>query len=188
MPRPSELTPDEARNLLVTYFAEHPPPIAGELHIAPEWYEDATDYLPAWGAREFFVDGQAAYGRVDNTAIFIDKRTGAVRADLFTPNFDKIRAMTPVIVPEAARHSPGPDEARLVEVGRALFARFADAPVLDVVELPDGLGVCLVHAVRGGGKIYVAPDETTLFVGSAVSFDAGLQAFRDGARSPGSGG
>ncbi|MEU9605671.1 hypothetical protein [Streptomyces sp. NPDC048057] len=182
------LTPGQAKNLLVAYFAEHPPPIAGALHIAPEWYEDATDYLPAWGAREFFVDGQAAYGRVDNTAIFIDKRTGTVRADLFTPNFDKIRAMTPVIVTAEAEHSPTPDENRLVAVGRALFARFADAPALDVVDLPGGLGVCLVHAVRGGGKIYVAPDETALFVGSAVSFDTGLEAFRSGARTPGSGG
>ncbi|MEU5979108.1 hypothetical protein [Streptomyces sp. NPDC047315] len=170
------LTPSEARNLLVAYFAEHPPPIAGELYIAPEWYEDAVDYLPSWGAREFFLDGQAAYGRVDNTAIFIDKSTGAVRADLFTPNFGKIEAMTPVTVPA--------DESRLIAVGRARFAEFAADPVLDVVVLPDDLGVCLVHAVRGGGKIYVAPDESALFVGSAVDFDAGLEAFRDGARTP----
>ncbi|MGW7434518.1 hypothetical protein [Streptomyces sp. NPDC054849] len=73
---------------------------------------------------------------------------------------------------------------RLVAVGRSLFATFTTDPVLNVVELPDGLGVCLVHAVRGGGKIYVAPDESALFVGSAVDFDTGLDAFRDGVRNP----
>lgn len=41
-----------------------------------------------------------------------------------------------------------------------------------------------MNAVRGGGKIYVAPDESVLFVGSAVDFEAGLGAFRDGVRTP----
>ncbi|MFJ5834612.1 hypothetical protein [Streptomyces sp. NPDC093089] len=77
-----------------------------------------------------------------------------------------------------------PDENRLVAVGRALFATLADDPVLSFVELPDGLGVCLVHAARGGGKIYVAPDETALFVGSAVDFEAGLEAFWGCVRTP----
>ncbi|WP_328907943.1 hypothetical protein OG230_35860 [Streptomyces sp. NBC_00234] len=94
------LPPSEARNLLVAYFAEHPPAISGELYIAPEWYEDALDYLPLWGAREFLVDGREAFGRWDNLAIFIDKRTGEVRSDLRTLNFRKISAMTPVAVPE----------------------------------------------------------------------------------------
>ncbi|MFJ8746153.1 hypothetical protein ACIRL2_43195 [Embleya sp. NPDC127516] len=73
---------------------------------------------------------------------------------------------------------------RLIVVGRAHFAQLRTDPVLNVVELPDGLGVCLVHAVRGGGKIYVAPDESALFAGSAVDFETGLDAFRDGARTP----
>ena len=77
-----------------------------------------------------------------------------------------------------------PDQSRLVEVGRSLFAKLADNPTLNVIELPDGLGVCVVHAVRGGGKIYVAPDETVLFAGSAVDLEAGLGAFRDGVRTP----
>ena len=73
---------------------------------------------------------------------------------------------------------------RLVQVGRALFEKLTPDPVLNIIELPDDLGVCLVHAVRGGGKIYVAPDESVLFVGSAVDFEAGLGAFRDGVRTP----
>ncbi|MFE9860945.1 hypothetical protein [Streptomyces sp. NPDC005780] len=73
---------------------------------------------------------------------------------------------------------------RLVAVGRAHFAQLTTDPVLNVIELPDGLGVCLVHAVRGGGKIYVAPDESALFVGSAVDFETGFEAFRDGVRTP----
>lgn len=73
---------------------------------------------------------------------------------------------------------------RLVQVGRALFEKLTTDPVLNIIELPDDLGVCLVHAVRGGGKIYVAPDESVLFVGSAVDFEAGLGAFRDGVRTP----
>ncbi|MGW7331434.1 hypothetical protein ACWGIU_23180 [Streptomyces sp. NPDC054840] len=69
-------------------------------------------------------------------------------------------------------------------MGRSLFATVTIDPVLNIVELPDGLGVCLVHAVRGGGKIYVAPDESALFVSSGIAFDAGLDAFRDGVRTP----
>ncbi|MGW8884609.1 hypothetical protein [Streptomyces sp. NPDC055749] len=92
------ISPSEARKLLVAYFAEHPPAISGELYIAPEWYEDAVDYLPVWGAREFHIEGREAFGRWDNLAIFIDKRTGEVRSDWYTPNFRKIRAMTPIAV------------------------------------------------------------------------------------------
>ncbi|WP_164990492.1 T6SS immunity protein Tdi1 domain-containing protein [Agromyces albus] len=73
---------------------------------------------------------------------------------------------------------------RLIELGTSLFAKLTTDPVLNTIELPDGLGICLVHAVRGGGKIYIAPDESVLFVGSAVDFDAGLGAFRDGVRTP----
>ncbi|MEV3869673.1 hypothetical protein ACSMX9_29360 [Streptomyces sp. LE64] len=75
------------------------------------------------------------------------------------------------------------DEDRLVEIGRALFVGRAEAPALTTVRLPEGLGICLVHAVRGGGKVYVAPDGSVLFVGSALDFDAGLATFRAGART-----
>ncbi|MCD5346215.1 T6SS immunity protein Tdi1 domain-containing protein [Agromyces sp. S2-1-8] len=87
-------------------------------------------------------------------------------------------------VPAASRPDAEAGSTRLVEVGTALFAKLTTDPVLNVLELPDGLGVCLVHAARGGGKIYVAPDESVLFVGSAVDFESGLGAFRDGVRTP----
>ncbi|MFD1322646.1 hypothetical protein [Micromonospora sonneratiae] len=52
-----------------------------------------------------------------------------------------------------------------------------------MIELPNNLGVAVVHAVRGGGKVYVAPDESVLFVPSAQDFKTGLTAFREGQRS-----
>ena len=76
------------------------------------------------------------------------------------------------------------DTDRIVVVGRRFFTNLADEPDLNAIELPDGLGICLVHRVRGGGKVYVAPDETVLFVPSAVDFEVGLRAFRDGMRTP----
>ena len=85
----------------------------------------------------------------------------------------------PTAAPDAAA---GRD--RLIEVARGLFDKLTEAPKLNIIDLPDGLGICAVHAARGGGKIYVAPDESVLFVASAMDFDAGLAAFRSGERTP----
>lgn len=103
--------------------------------------------------------------------------------------FEVVPAPGPGVVPPPAQPAaPAPPaltpSSELVAVGRALFAGFAPDAVLTEVDLPDGLGVCLVHAARGGGKIYVAPDHSALFVGSALDFEAGLAAFREGARTP----
>ncbi|MER5738505.1 hypothetical protein ABT117_22885 [Streptomyces sp. NPDC002262] len=59
---------------------------------------------------------------------------------------------------------------------------------MNVVELAGGAGVCVVQGGRGGGKVYVAPDRTVLFVPSAMDFDTGLAAFLGGARTPAGGG
>lgn len=83
--------------------------------------------------------------------------------------------------PESARLA---GEQPLVDVGRARFAILDPDAQPTVIELPDGFGICLVYEVRGGGKLYVAPDETVLFVGSATDFETGLTAFRGGARTP----
>ncbi|WP_306311028.1 hypothetical protein [Streptomyces hydrogenans] len=72
---------------------------------------------------------------------------------------------------------------RLAEVGKAFLGLAPDAGA-KVVELADGAGVCVVQAGRGGGKAYVAPDRTVLFVPSAMDFDTGLAAFLTGARTP----
>ena len=94
------MTIHEARQALEQYFVEHPPAISGDLYISDEWFEDELDYLPVWGSRQFYVDGVEAFARWDNLAIFIDKRTGAVRQEFHTPNFAKISRMTPVAATE----------------------------------------------------------------------------------------
>ncbi|MGW0772838.1 hypothetical protein ACWD01_04090 [Streptomyces sp. NPDC002835] len=76
------------------------------------------------------------------------------------------------------------DVDRLAQVGVTYFATLGTDAVLKVRELPDGLGVCVWRPIRGGGKIFVARDESVLFVGSAADFDSGLAAFRQGRRTP----
>lgn len=94
---------------------------------------------------------------------------------------------TPEVV---APESLAPDRRALADVGRALFERLArrageaGAGPLRTVPLPDGSGVAVVRAVRGGGTIFVAPDSSVLYVGSAIDVSAGLDAFREGQRTP----
>lgn len=90
------LTISEAREKLEAYFAQHPPVMSGELYISDRWREDDTDFMPAWGAREFFVEHRQAFVRMDNIALFIDKETGDVRQAHRVAEFDKIHAMRPV--------------------------------------------------------------------------------------------
>lgn len=74
---------------------------------------------------------------------------------------------------------------RLAHMAARLFEGLGTDGVLEVRELPDGLGVCVWPAgVRGGGTILVGSDESVLFVESATGFDAGLAAFRQGRRTP----
>ncbi|MFP7833617.1 hypothetical protein [Marisediminicola sp. LYQ134] len=75
-----------------------------------------------------------------------------------------------------------PEHERLATVARGYFAALGAHAELRVIPLAGG-GVCVVDAVRGGGKIYVARDGSALFVSSALDFEAGLIAFRDGRRS-----
>ncbi|TDE90864.1 hypothetical protein EXU48_17325 [Occultella glacieicola] len=94
------VTPEEARQLLVEYFAKNPPAVSGDLYVAPEWFEDEDDFLTVWGSRQFFLEGKAEYGSWNNEVLFMDKRTGEVRRDMHNANFRKIRAMTPIDVGE----------------------------------------------------------------------------------------
>jgi hypothetical protein len=74
--------------------------------------------------------------------------------------------------------------APLVDQGRRLFEILAPGATLNTIVLDDGAGICMTHAVRGGGKIYVAPDLSVLFVASALDFEQGLAAFQAGRRTP----
>ncbi|MER7173275.1 hypothetical protein [Streptomyces mesophilus] len=76
----------------------------------------------------------------------------------------------------------GPEH--LARVGIAFLGAPTQGAEPNVIELADGAGVCVVQRGRGGGKVYVAPDETLLFVPSAMDFDTGLAVFLDGARTP----
>ncbi|MDD9151023.1 hypothetical protein [Plantibacter flavus] len=76
------------------------------------------------------------------------------------------------------------DNEQLVTVAERYFAQLDPDAELRSIPLEDGAGVCVVHTTRGGGTIYVAPDESALFVGSAMDFDAGLAAFLAGTRTP----
>jgi hypothetical protein len=85
---------------------------------------------------------------------------------------------------ERKRNVHSEDEQRLTALGHRYFAQLAPDAELRTIPLENGAGVCVVHTARGGGKIYVAPDESVLFVGSAMDFDAGLAAFLSGTRTP----
>lgn len=76
------------------------------------------------------------------------------------------------------------DNEQLVTVAERYFAQLVPGAELRSVPLENGAGVCVVHATRGCGMIYGAPDERALFVGSAEDFDAGLAAFLAGTRTP----
>ncbi|MET8576861.1 hypothetical protein [Streptomyces sp. NPDC005012] len=78
-----------------------------------------------------------------------------------------------------------PEQRRLIDVGVAYWRRTApaDAP-LGVELLPDDDAVVVSHTVRGGGRIYVASDESVLFAGSAVPPHEAIEVFRSGRRTP----
>ncbi|MEO3972679.1 hypothetical protein [Streptomyces sp. CAU 1734] len=79
------------------------------------------------------------------------------------------------------------DDRRLAGIGKAYLAQLGGGGaelVPQVRELPDGLGVCVFLPIRGGGTVLVARDESVLFVGSAMGFERGLAAFREGRRTP----
>ncbi|MGW8483804.1 hypothetical protein ACWGJP_11765 [Microbacterium sp. NPDC055903] len=77
------------------------------------------------------------------------------------------------------------DQQRLIDVGISHWRRVVaeDAP-LTVEPLPDDGAVVVSHAVRGGGRIYVAADETVLFAGSGAPPHEALEMFRSGRRTP----
>lgn len=83
------------------------------------------------------------------------------------------------------RETPSAAEQRLIEVGVGYWRRMvaADAP-LGVQLLPEDDAVVVSHAVRGGGRIYVASDESVLFAASSAPPHEALEVFRSGRRTP----
>jgi hypothetical protein len=80
-------------------------------------------------------------------------------------------------------------QMQLISFAHELFGRRAAAtnqPQVGPYQaslLPDG-GVVLAEARRGGGRIFVAPDRSALWVGSGVGYEDAFSAYRDGARTP----
>jgi hypothetical protein len=72
---------------------------------------------------------------------------------------------------------------RLTAVGTRYFGQLTQDPELRSIPLENDAGVCVAHTVRGGGKIYIAPDESALFAGSSMDFVAGLTEFLSGTRT-----
>jgi hypothetical protein len=77
-----------------------------------------------------------------------------------------------------------PEQQRLIDWGTELFRRIAPDAELRYNLLPDDEAVVVYHVVRGGGSIYVAPDETVLFAASAAPPHEALEVFRTGRRTP----
>src|SRR5690606_8582973 len=89
---------------------------------------------------------------------------------------------------DAAPQESGSQEARdpAVEMfSRLRYFREQGSPSdqLKVGDLPDGAAVVVVHQVRGGGSLFVAPDGSAMFAASVVSPDKALRAFLDGKRT-----
>ncbi|MEU3448883.1 hypothetical protein AB0H29_16955 [Streptomyces thermolilacinus] len=78
-----------------------------------------------------------------------------------------------------------PDQRRLIDVGVGYWRRMVpqDAP-LAVELLPEDGAVVVSHAVRGGGRIYVATDESVLFAASGAPPHEAIEVFRSGRRTP----
>lgn len=102
------------------------------------------------------------------------------------------RGESPLLMPELGLplEEGKPEELDAHERAVRMFAglryfREQGSPVdqLRVEDLPDGAGVLVVHQVRGGGSLYVAPDGSAMFAASAVPPHQALQAFLEGRRT-----
>ena len=76
------------------------------------------------------------------------------------------------------------NRSRLMQVAQALFRDFAPDAELTLTDLPRDLGIRVSDPRKGGGTLFVAPDESVLFVGSGMDYDGELAAFEAGKRTP----
>ncbi|MEV7692310.1 Imm61 family immunity protein [Microbacterium sp. NPDC089189] len=106
-------------------------------------------------------------------------------------------ALTPVCVPVSPHVSAppvvawaelSPSDRRLADAGFRLFcslsAQSGKAFGDPVSAVPFDAGVAVFRAIRGGGMILVAHDESVLYRSSSYSFERALAEFRAGARTP----
>lgn len=81
------------------------------------------------------------------------------------------------------------EQEGLAQFGGELFDRLsrkipsAGRYPLAATSLDSG-GVVVAQSVRGGGRIFVAPDKSVLFVSSEVGTQSALEVFRNGRRTP----
>lgn len=87
----------EARRIFEDYLRAHPPVGPGEVVIDDTWREDDEFFLPRWELRNPAAENRPEPS-LDNSLLLIDRRTGHVVQDYFTPNYRRIKAMRVVSV------------------------------------------------------------------------------------------
>lgn len=143
---------------------------------AGTWFSARISVTPHGSARaEFDYDGEPRWDVEPSPSDYVADLARFPRDADHMPSWLAARL--------AGTQPPPVDRDALVAYGRDVFSRVTDPTGLRIVDLPDGLGVAVIHPVRGGGKLFIAPDLRALYSGSAQSFDAGLDAFRSGRRS-----
>ena len=85
---------------------------------------------------------------------------------------------------QAGQPEPTSEQQRLIDVGVDLFERIAPGLEVAFRLLPEDDAVVVYRPVRGGGSIYVAPDETALVASSSAPPHEAIKAFRAGRRTP----
>jgi hypothetical protein len=90
------LTFEDARQLVESAIRPDWRAEDGTLIVLPDGWEDATHWQVVAGAREYLVDGDPAFGRIDWPALLVDKKSGAVLRLPVMANFERLDRMTPV--------------------------------------------------------------------------------------------
>ena len=86
---------DQARETALASERRSWRPGDGMLYAEPAGLEDARGWLVIVGAREWLVDGNSDYARLDDRVVTIDKLTGRVEVINAIDDADRIAVMTP---------------------------------------------------------------------------------------------
>lgn len=71
----------------------------GTPHVGDDGWEDHDGYLVPYGAKEFLVDEDLAYGILNDMCLIVNKHTGLIEEHNVSLILDRINAMTPVTPP-----------------------------------------------------------------------------------------